>query len=471
MSKPYKDKIISENKRIRLFEHATIDKNDLEWHRDKESRLVEVIEANGWKFQYDDELPVALNEGDQLFIPKEEFHRTIKGHGDLVIRITENPSPSSLDESLVDYFKSRKIKSIEDVRTYGDLKALIAAAKIKKQGGQAAEELKGAALKGAGKEVLKGLGKGFLADLFPGGGTLAALADIATKSNEVFDLAKAAYSLPDEATEGTALKHLNVDDEIAKIVDDPIENAFLKSYEKEIETFPNDTELASINITKELQKYIAKNFDERSVGEMELQEEFRTSELKSKLSSLGYKSATRLTDEETIILNNFVNKVISYLNSKDVKSVEDNSYLSKALNIIPATQEPDQEAVDQNPSQKAIQEAKGSTKGYIYEVMVRMVTDRNRNKSEIVNDLRSIKDVTVVSIVPGQDFKLQKGVAREKTLIKIKFTPGASPVKKMQQIKGAAFGRSSDGGCSHPKIQGLIELDFKRETLKPIRTY
>jgi hypothetical protein len=213
MSKPYKDKIISENKRIRLFEHATIDKSDLEWHRDKESRLVEVIEANGWKFQFDDELPVVLNEGDQLFIPKEEFHRTIKGHGDLVIRITENPS------------------------------------------------------------------------------------------------------------------------------------------------------------------------------------------------------------------------------------------------------------------QKAIQEAKGSTKGYIYEVMVRMVTDRNRNKSEIVNDLRSIKDVTVVSIIPGQDFKLQKGVAREKTLIKIKFTPGASPVKKMQQIKGAAFGRSSDGGCSHPKIQGLIELDFKRETLKPIRTY
>lgn len=452
MSKPYKDKIISENKRIRLFEHATIDKNDLEWHRDKESRLVEVIEANGWKFQYDDELPVALNEGDQLFIPKEEFHRTIKGHGDLVIRITENPSPSSLDESLVDYFKSRKIKSIEDVRTYGDLKALIAAAKIKKQGGQAAEELKGA-IKGAIVDEI--IGK------IPGGPT----------SKNLFDFAKTAYSLPDEATEGTALKHLNVDDEIAKIVDDPIENAFLKSYEKEIETFPNDTELASINITKELQKYIAGKFNKKSVGEMELQEELRTSELKSKLSSLGYKSATRLTDEETIILNDFVNKVISYLNSKDVKSVEDNSYLSKALNIIPATQEPDQEAVDQNPSQKAIQEAKGSTKGYIYEVMVRMVTDRNRNKSEIVNDLRSIKDVTVVSIVPGQDFKLQKGVAREKTLIKIKFTPGASPVKKMQQIKGAAFGRSSDGGCSHPKIQGLIELDFKRETLKPIRTY
>mgnify|MGYP003649274125 FL=1 len=213
MSKPYKDMMISENKRIRLFEAATIDESDLEWHRDEVDRLVEVIEANGWKFQHDDKLPVTLNEGDRLFIPKEEFHRTIKGHGDLVIRITENPS------------------------------------------------------------------------------------------------------------------------------------------------------------------------------------------------------------------------------------------------------------------QKAIQETKGSTKGYIYEVVVRMVASRERNKTEIVNDIRSIKDVTVVSIIPGQDFTLQKGATKEKTLIKIKFTPGSSPSKKMQEIKSAAFGRGSTAGCPHQKIPGLIELDFKRETLKPIRTY
>jgi hypothetical protein len=213
MSKPYKEIQISENKKLRFFHSDVLNESELEWHRDRENRLVEVIEANGWSFQYDNELPIQLQEGDKLFIPKEHFHRVIKGNGDLVVEITENPS------------------------------------------------------------------------------------------------------------------------------------------------------------------------------------------------------------------------------------------------------------------ENLIEEAKGSTKGYIYEVVVRMVTDRKRNKSEIINDLRSIKDVTVVSIIPGQDFKLQKGIAREKTLIKIKFAPGASPVKKMQQIKGAAFGRSTDGGCSHSKIEGLIELDFKRETLKPIRTY
>ena len=122
-------------------------------------------------------------------------------------------------------------------------------------------------------------------------------------------------------------------------------------------------------------------------------------------------------------------------------------------------------------AEKAIQETKGSTEGYMYEVVVRMVADRNRNKTEIVNDIRSIKDVTVVSVLPGQDFTLQKGAMKERTLIKIKFTPGSSPVKKMQQIKAAAFGRGSGAGCTHQKIVGLIELDFKRETLKPIRTY
>ena len=213
MSKPYKEIQISENKKLRFFHSNTLNENELEWHRDRENRLVEIIEANGWKFQYDNELPIQLQEGDKLFIPKEHFHRVIKGNGDLVVEITESPS------------------------------------------------------------------------------------------------------------------------------------------------------------------------------------------------------------------------------------------------------------------QELIEETKGSTKGYLYEVVVRMITDRNRNKSEIVNDLRSIKDVTVVSIIPGQNFALQRSATKEKTMIKIKFSPGASPIKKIQQIKAAAFGRGRESDCSHPKIEGLLELDFKRETLKPIRTY
>ena len=449
MSKPYKEIQISENKKLRFFHSDTLNESELVWHRDHNNRLVEVIEANGWSFQYDNELPIQLQEGDKLFIPKEHFHRVIKGNGDLVVEITENPSEKMLNEGFMDYLKSRNLQSIEDIQTYGDLKALIAAAKMKKQGGQAAEELKNT-IKGAIVDELVGK--------IPGAATAKSL----------FDFAKTAYSLPDEATEGTALKYLNIDDEIAKIVDDPIENAFLKVYEKEIEEIPNNTPLQSVDITKELQKYIARNFDKRSVGEMDIQEQLKTSDLRTRLSALGYKPATKLTDEETIILNDFINKIISHLNSKTIKDLAQDTKLAKAMDIIPNvenTQEPTEEP------KETVEEAKGSTKGYLYEVTARMITDRNRNKSEIVNDLRAIKDVTVVSIVPGQNFALQRTKTKEKTLIKIKFAPGASPIKKMQEIKASAFGRAAESDCAHPKIDGLVELDFKRDTLKPIRTY
>ena len=119
----------------------------------------------------------------------------------------------------------------------------------------------------------------------------------------------------------------------------------------------------------------------------------------------------------------------------------------------------------------ALFEARKSTKGYIYEVTARMVTSRDRNKSEIINDLRAIKYVTVVSIVPGQNFALQKTPTKEKTLVKIKFHPKGSPLKTVQKIKASAFGRSLDTDCPNIKISGLIELDIKRDTLTPVRTY
>ena len=119
----------------------------------------------------------------------------------------------------------------------------------------------------------------------------------------------------------------------------------------------------------------------------------------------------------------------------------------------------------------ALFEARKSTKGYIYEVTARMITSRDRNKSEIINDLRAIKYVTVVSIVPGQNFALQKTPTKEKTLIKIKFHPKGSPIKTVQKIKASAFGRSLDTDCPNIKISGLIELDIKRDTLTPVRTY
>ena len=85
---PYDDKKTNESTKVRTFDN-NVDENELKWHRDENDRRVKILECNGWMLQLDNELPVIMEEGKEYFIPKEVFHRTIKGTGDLVIEIKE----------------------------------------------------------------------------------------------------------------------------------------------------------------------------------------------------------------------------------------------------------------------------------------------------------------------------------------------------------------------------------------------
>ena len=69
---------------IRTFSNET-DSGELVWHRDKEDRIVESIGDTNWMIQLDNEIPKPLTE--RTFIPKEVYHRVIKGDGDLKVRI------------------------------------------------------------------------------------------------------------------------------------------------------------------------------------------------------------------------------------------------------------------------------------------------------------------------------------------------------------------------------------------------
>tara|TARA_R110000772_G_scaffold47251_2_gene108114 strand:+ start:245 stop:538 length:294 start_codon:yes stop_codon:yes gene_type:complete len=59
---------------------------ELVWHRDKEDRYVQAIGKTDWKFQLDNKPPEVLSE-NKLFIPKETYHRLIKGSGELKVKI------------------------------------------------------------------------------------------------------------------------------------------------------------------------------------------------------------------------------------------------------------------------------------------------------------------------------------------------------------------------------------------------
>lgn len=86
--RPYKE-VLKKNSRTREFKVTTPNK-ELVWHRDEKDRYVTVLEGEGWEFQLDNELPLALKKRDSIFIPKQTYHRVIKGKTDLLIKIEEN---------------------------------------------------------------------------------------------------------------------------------------------------------------------------------------------------------------------------------------------------------------------------------------------------------------------------------------------------------------------------------------------
>jgi len=84
---PYKETNLGKSQYVREFD-SNIDQSELEWHLDEEDRFVDVIEnKGGWLFQIDNQLPILL-EG-RIFIPKETYHRVIKGNKNLIVRITK----------------------------------------------------------------------------------------------------------------------------------------------------------------------------------------------------------------------------------------------------------------------------------------------------------------------------------------------------------------------------------------------
>lgn len=69
---------------IRKFSQ-NISEGELKWHFDGEDRTVVPLNENDWQFQFDNELPQAINK--TIFIPEGIYHRVIKGTTDLIVKI------------------------------------------------------------------------------------------------------------------------------------------------------------------------------------------------------------------------------------------------------------------------------------------------------------------------------------------------------------------------------------------------
>ena len=86
--KPYVEQKLNNKEFIRTFNKDVL-AEELIWHRDRENRIIQVAEGEGWEIQFDDKLPEPLVKGKEYVIPSYTFHRIKRGTSDLTLRITE----------------------------------------------------------------------------------------------------------------------------------------------------------------------------------------------------------------------------------------------------------------------------------------------------------------------------------------------------------------------------------------------
>ena len=129
------------------------------------------------------------------------------------------------------------------LQTYGDLRNFLKMLFAKQ---------KGLKLYSKGKEVAIEYALGFL----PG----------AAAAKTTFGFFKAAFDKPDAKKTDTWLDRLDIDDDMSAIVDDTVEDAFLKALVKMVEAEPADKQLElDFNINEKLKDWLSKNYNQRTI--------------------------------------------------------------------------------------------------------------------------------------------------------------------------------------------------------------
>ena len=135
------------------------------------------------------------------------------------------------------------IQQSPKINTFGDLLKLIQGIQIKNKGGKLLD-------KGISFAVDQVLG------LIPG----------ASNAKTAFDFLKTAFERPDTKKTGTVVDKLNVDDQVAAIVDGSVEQKFLTHLTELIKHHGLEAPIpADWNITQELQTFLQKRFNNRTV--------------------------------------------------------------------------------------------------------------------------------------------------------------------------------------------------------------
>jgi hypothetical protein len=139
-----------------------------------------------------------------------------------------------------------------ELKTYGDLKKTIKAISLKQKG----EKVAGVAL-----DAVVGLVPGLEA------------------ARTTFDFIKAAVSKPDVKKTKTWLDRLDIDDEMSAIVDDTVENGFMKMIAQTIDSEPDDKPLEpDFNMNAKMVNYLQDKYEGRHIAGIKEIEELHEGE-------------------------------------------------------------------------------------------------------------------------------------------------------------------------------------------------
>jgi len=133
-----------------------------------------------------------------------------------------------------------KIKSLNSESTYGELKSVLnslVSSKKAKKGADIAKNLIG---------IIPGL-------------------DTADKIVDVYGLLKGLYKLKDDVRPNNFLANFDIDDAISKIVDNDLEDEFIKELTKRIENISNSKKIGNFNMTEQLKGFLARKFNNRTI--------------------------------------------------------------------------------------------------------------------------------------------------------------------------------------------------------------
>jgi hypothetical protein len=126
-----------------------------------------------------------------------------------------------------------------ELQTYGDLKRIINSIKLQQKG-----------------EKIGQVALDTVIGLIPG----------AEAARTTFDFIKAAFEKPDTKKTNTWLDKLDIDDDMSKIIDDTVENGFLQTMSKTIESESDNKPLENdFNMNKKMVDYLKTNYSGRTV--------------------------------------------------------------------------------------------------------------------------------------------------------------------------------------------------------------